>query len=191
MTRSFKSAVFTLLITSAGLLFVTGRTWISLSITEPGVPQFQLAMTGRDLEPLVAGCAWALLASAIALLVTRGVLQRSVGIIAILLGVVAVYSSVQAHQQSANTTITQFVAEKIGIQINGYTQQVTPTWLIALVLAIISTLAAIFATLNVQSSAQLSQRYERASGEHEEKLTPWQALDQGLDPTADDKPSTQ
>lgn len=148
-------------------------------------------MTGREIEPLVAGCAWALLASAITLLVTRGILQRIVGLIAVTVGVLASFSAVQANGSSANSVVKSFIASKIGLSIDGYTATSNVMWIIAVLLSLIATVAAVVIVLSVVPSEQLSKRYERTVESNVDELTTWQALDQGLDPTTEQSGPTQ
>ena len=183
MSRRLRSTIFILLFASVVLLFITGRTWISLTVTEAGFPQFQLSMTGRDIEPLIAGCAWALVTSSVALLVTRGFLQRFVACIALGLSAMSTVSCLQAHGSRTATSVNSFVATAVGRQIDGLSTHDNVLWLIATILSIVCAVAASIVFITGSTSKQLSSRYERHQDVSE--LSTWQALDQGIDPTVD------
>ena len=172
-------------VSSATLLFISGRSWLSITVTEPGFPRFDLSMTGREVEPLIAGCAWALVTSVLALLVTRGTLQRIVGVIAALLGIVATVSCLQAHGSASSTAVSSYLAGKVGVTIQGYLQTSNSLWLIALICSLLSASAAVVVTLSVSNDSKLSSRYERSTEIGKDDISAWQALDEGLDPTAD------
>ena len=172
-------------VSSATLLFISGRSWLSITVTEPGFPHFDLSMTGREVEPLIAGCAWALVTSVLALLVTRGTLQRIVGVIAALLGIVATVSCLQANGSASSTAVSSYLAGKVGVTIQGYLQTSNSLWLIALICSLMSASAAVVVTLSVSNDSKLSSRYERSTEIGKDDISAWQALDEGLDPTAD------
>ena len=168
-----------------------GRAWQLINVTEPGFPQFHISMTGRDIEPMLAGCAWALLTSALALLITRGVLQRIVALISAVLSMLSLGSSIQAHNGAGISSAQSFIASKVGLTFDGYSLTSNSWWLVSSLLSLIALLASLFAVLNVSTSEQFSQRYDRASQAPERELSTWQALDQGLDPTAESSSGTQ
>ena len=183
MNKKLRSAIFGLLFSSAILLIVSGRAWVSIAVTESGFPQFHLSMTGRDLDPVIAGCAWALVTSSLALFATRGILQKIVAFIATVLSVATAWSCWQAHGSSSVPTVNNFVASAVGRQIDGLNQQFNALWLISLIAALFCTIFSVVTFFSSSKSSQISPRYER--NQDEMKVTPWQALDQGIDPTSD------
>jgi hypothetical protein len=182
VNKKLRSAIFGLLISSAILLFISGRTWVSIAVTESGFPQFQLSMTGRDVDPVIAGCAWALVTSSLALFATRGILQKIVAVIATVLSVATAWSCWQAHGSASVSAVNNFVASAVGRQIGGLNQQFNALWLVSLMTALFCAVFSVVTFLSSSNSSQISPRYER--NQDDLKVTPWQALDQGIDPTS-------
>jgi len=177
-----RASVGTLLVTAIALLFISGRIWVSATLAEPNTPQLPLNLTGRALDPLGAGCAWALVTSAIAYLATRGIIRRVVAVVALTLSVGALLSAAQSHGSALASVVDSAASDVLGRTVMNISFSDNHLWQVAVVsssLSLLASLVLVFASTAQKKNA----RYERKGTASE--LTSWQALDAGFDPTQD------
>ena len=180
MNRRLRASITVLTIGAIGLLLISGRVWITANFSETNVPTLVLPISGRALHPLGAGCAWALIASVLAYLVSAGVLRKLVAFVMVLLSLGALLSSWSTHGPAIASQVDSLTSEAIGRTVKYVMFSTNSLWLVAVTCSAICLAVAIFLLVS-PSGPKKPSRYERAKNVTE--LTPWQALDAGLDPT--------
>ncbi|MEV6300913.1 Trp biosynthesis-associated membrane protein [Actinoplanes sp. NPDC051861] len=191
MRRSQLSAVLACLFGAGITLFALFRVWSVRVEERPGLPDLRTSQTGADVQPWLIGVAVVALAGTGALLATRGVVRRGLGVVLVVAGVGVVVGAVVA---------------RVGLDV-GDAGVGGSVWPIVVVLGgagvvVGGVLAARYGHL----WAAMSSRYERsvdssasgappspapgrgaASGGREPGVDSrafWEALDRGEDPTA-------
>jgi len=183
--RTFRSAI-TLALTSAALaLFVSARQWVHLNYRQVGLPTIDLDLSGRDLDPLPAGLAVLVVAAVLAVLISRGVTHRIIALVVVLAGIAIAVTSwkVGAHPEGMSS-IADHLEAALGGTATGKTTTVRSLWwavslLSGCVIAVSG--ATLFRT--GPSRPRNASNYERPSAQSAQ-MSPWQALDQGVDPTS-------
>jgi len=164
------------------LLFISGRVWITANFSEPNSPTLNLPITGRELDPLGAGCSWALIASVLAFLVSSGILRRVVASVMVLLSAAILMSTWNSHGAAIANQVDALTSQAVGRSVVGVVFESNYFWVLAVTCSVLALIAAIFLLLT-PSGPKKPARYERS--ENVADLSPWQALDAGLDPTQD------
>lgn len=182
MSPRLRGAISALAASAIALLFISGRVWATATLAEPNTPQLQLNLTGRALDPLGAGCAWALLTSAVAYRVTRGFIRRVVAVIAVALSIGSLVSALQSHGAAIGVAIDSAASDTLGRTITNVGFSDNHFWQAALVISLISLLLSLVLVI-APATPKNNARYERKGQASE--LTSWQALDAGIDPTQD------
>jgi hypothetical protein len=176
-------AGITLLTTGALiLLFISSRAWVSAKFAETNSPTLVLPISGRALDPLGAGCSWALIASTLAYLVSKGPIRKAVAVVITLLGTGALLSAWSSRGGAISGQVDALVSEAVGRTVTGAVYASNLLWLLAVVCSGLCVVSGLL-LLTSPSGPTKPSRYERAESSHD--LTPWQALDAGLDPTQD------
>ncbi len=171
-----------LTICSLILLFISGRIWVTANFAEANVPTLVLPITGRALHPLGAGCAWALIASVLAYSVSKGVLRKLVASVMVLLSAAVLVSSWSTHGRAIANQVDSLTSEAIGRTLQNVAFATNSLWLVAVICSVFCLVSAIL-LLVAPSGPGKPTRYERP--ENVAELSPWQALDAGIDPTQD------
>lgn len=182
MSSKIRASITVLTLCSLVLLFISGRVWITANFAETNSPTLILPITGRALDALGAGCAWALLASVLAYLVSRGALRRLVAVVMVLLSSATLVSAWNSHGQSTSSQVDDLTSQAVGRTVIAVNFASNYLWLAAFICAGLCLVSAIFLTV-APSGPVKSKRYDRV--ENTTELSPWQALDAGIDPTQD------
>jgi uncharacterized membrane protein (TIGR02234 family) len=191
----FAAALVLTLLGGAGALLVSGRAWQTIVAPRPRPFADEVVdVSGRTLEPLVAALGLVALAGVVAVLATRGIARRAVGV---LLAVAAVAMGWRALAGSATVSAAKarsLVSDaRTGAGLDpGRPAQVTvhaawPVLAVACAVALLVAGAAVAAWGH--RWAGLSGRYEPPDAGIEADrqrsgATMWTALDRGDDPTA-------
>jgi Tryptophan-associated transmembrane protein (Trp_oprn_chp) len=152
----------------AGLaLWTITRVW-SVRVTErPGLPALRDTTTGAAEQPWVVGLALVALAGAGALLATRGLPRRAVGVLLVLIGLAIAAGMVAARVNLAAGSIAWPVAGVLSGAIIGA--------------------GGLIAARSGHRWPVMGARYERTPGpsaaEPADTRATWDALDRGVDPT--------
>jgi len=179
---SSKASLSVLTICSIILLFISGRVWVTANFAEANTPTLALPITGRALNPLGAGCAWALIASVLAFLVSKGVLRKLVALVMVLLSAGTLISSWSTHGPTIASQVDSITSQAIGRTVKSVIFSSNSLWLVAFTCSMFCLAMSIFLLLSPSAPAK-PKRYDRS--ENIAELSPWQALDAGLDPTQD------
>ena len=182
VTSRTRRALAGLVICAAALLIISTRTWVTATFIESGSPTLSLGITGRAIEPLGAGAAWALIAGAIAFGITSGVLRRLVSTVLMVLSLTSLVSAVNAHGSAGATEANRAISQAVGRTVIATELSETYFWLFAAVLSLVAVTLSTILLLAPKVLATPS-RYNRATEDSD--LTTWQAIDAGLDPTQD------
>lgn len=182
-TRTFAA----LLLVAGLLLLLSAQTWVTATFVEPSSPVIKLSISGRTLEPLGAGVAWALVAGVIAFRVTTGLLRSAIGFILVLLSSASIYAALSSHGSAISSLVNQTISQTAGRTVIATSITETGLWLGASVLSVVALILSVLLVLTPATSPSGS-RYNRVSTDSSEaatQLTTWQALDAGIDPTQD------
>ena len=183
MKLTFRNLVTVQFVSSVIVFIALSREWVAASYVEPGFPQVDLSLSANKLDPTLNGLAIAVVASTLGLIATRGWARKFVGAIIFLIGLGVLFAT-RSLIQNLETLVGSELAQAVGRSVTGWTSQTTPyAWLVFPAGFVILCCGILFAFKSFDS--QLSRRYERDSSSAKD-LTPWQALDQGIDPTLED-----
>jgi len=183
--RAFRSALMLALASAALTLFASARQWVHLTYQEPGLPTINLDLSGRDLDPLPAGLAILIVAAVSALSISRGLAHRFIAVVIALAGVTVVMASWRAgaHPEQL-ATISDHIEASLGRTASGQTTQTaTLWWTVSLFCGVLVTVSGGVLVTAGPNRPRGSSTYERPSADAS-KISPWQALDQGVDPTS-------
>ena len=180
MKLSLRNLIALELISSAIILIALGRIWVTATYSESGFPSVSLSLTANQLNSSTNGIVLAAIASALGAIATRGVFRRMVGAVIALLGIGIVFTTINLINN-----VDQFVGLKfeqaIGREVSGWVSESSPlAWLVIPAGFVVVACGLVITFKSFDSG--MSKRYERKSV-RESELTPWQAMDQGIDPT--------
>lgn len=183
--RAFRSALVLALASAAFTLFASARQWVHLTYREAGWPTINLDLSGRELDPLPAGLALLVVTAILALLISRGLAHRVLALVIALAGVVIAVASWRAGAQVEHlASLADYLEESLGRTATGQTTQTSTFWWIAsLVCGLLLVLAGAALVTSGHDRPRGSSNYERPSA-NAAHLSPWQALDHGVDPTS-------
>jgi len=180
MKLSLRNLISLEIICSIIVLIALTRPWSVATYTETGFPSVSLSLSANELNSSLNGLALAAIASALGAIATRGVFRRIVGVViaALGMGIVAITINLISN-------LDEFVGLKfeqaIGREVSGWVSETSNYGLLVVPVGFLLALCGV--AIAVRSfETGMSQRYERNPAPDKE-LTPWQALDQGIDPT--------
>jgi uncharacterized membrane protein (TIGR02234 family) len=202
------AAVFVLdLLGAAGALLAATRTWQVVRVRQPPpLPDEVLSVSGRTVDAAVTALAVVALAGVVALLATRGVARRIVGVVVALVGVGMIWRAALATAAIGATRARALVREHHpGVSLVGAAAPHVSTSAIWAALTIacgaLVTFAGAWAGLRGNRWSTMSARYEsRAAAADPDAAraraatSMWNALDRGDDPTTglrDDQDATR
>jgi uncharacterized membrane protein (TIGR02234 family) len=165
---------------SAIVLLTISRTWVSATYSETGFPSVDLTLSANQLTSSLHGLALAAIASALGAIATRGVFRRIVGAVIAALGAGIVFNAFNLISDLDKLVGLQFEVA-IGRSVSGWVSETASyEWIVVLAGGFIA-LCGLAITVKSFDSG-MSKRYER-NPSPTNQLTPWQAMDQGIDPT--------
>lgn len=177
MQRYWRTSRILMLVGVASVVISNMRPWARVVVTEEMAPQLTLSFSGRQFEVMPSALALVVIASIFILGYLRGMSLRIVQFIVALSASGIVWFSLNGHDLSAK--VTELVANSIGREVESMTVTTYPWWMMSVAGAVMILVGSGFGLLAPAPARQ--KRYERGESEHD--LTPWQALDAGLDPT--------
>ena len=180
MKLSLRNLITIELVSLIAVLAALGRPWVVATYSETGFPTVNLSLSANELNATLNGLAIAAIASALGAIATRGIFRRLVGAVILALGIGIVISTFNLTRN-----LDQFVGEQfeqaIGREVSGWAAETTNYAYLVIPAGVLVALCGLAIMLKSFESG-MSQRYERKPSQ-ERELTPWQALDQGIDPT--------
>lgn len=183
--RVFRSALMLALASAALTLFASARQWVHLTYQETGLPTINLDLSGRDLDPLPAGLAILIVAAVSAVSISRGLAHRFIAVVIALAGVAVAVTSwrVGTHPEQL-ATISDHLEASLGRTASGQiTQTATLWWAVSLCCGVLVAMSGATLVAAGSNRPRGASTYERPAADASE-LSPWQALDQGVDPTS-------
>lgn len=196
-TAEFAAALVLDLIGAAGALLIATRTWQVVRVRQPRpLPDEVLSVSGRTVDAAVTALAVVALAGVVALLATRGVARRVVGVVVALVGAGMIWRAALATAPISATRARALVHEHHpGVSLVGpAAPQINPstTWAaLTIVCGVLVAVAGALAAVRGNRWSTLSARYESRTAPVDPDAagaraatSMWNALDRGDDPTA-------
>ena len=199
-SRRGLTAALALLGVGAGLLLLAyGRTWVSVTVSDAGLPALHVDLSGHDLQPEGTAAAIVALAGVAAVVATRRVGRIVSGALLVLVGLGVAVRSVQfatghASRPGYGDTVASLVAERTGVALPRMAADATAWWALALVGGVLVAAGGAVVLLRGKDWTGLGGRYERTGatapgsrGARARAARPesaWDQLDRGVDPTA-------
>ncbi len=180
MKLSLRNLISIELLSAVIVLIALSRPWVVATYEETGFPTVNLSLSANQLNASLNGLAIAALASALGGIATRGIFRRLVGVVILAIGVGIVLATANLVNNLDVFVGLQF-EQAIGREVTGWVADTTQYSLLVIPAGVSIALCGLVIALK-SFDAGLSQRYERNQST-EQLLTPWQALDQGIDPT--------
>lgn len=186
-----------LLLVAVGALLLLvgfGRTWVTATSAQPGLPRIVVSLSGLDLVPLGGALPLVALAGIAGLVATRGAWRRGVGALLLVAGAAGLVLATRAgltlsDPSGEGATVDRLVGERLGVTVSGVPVVTTSWWLPAALGGLLVALGGLLALLHGGRWPVLGRRYERegaapapAPGRQE---SAWELLDRGVDPTAE------
>jgi uncharacterized membrane protein (TIGR02234 family) len=180
MKLTLRNLISLELLSSVIVLIALSRPWVVATYQETGFPSVNLSLSANELSSSLNGLAIAALASALGAIATRGIFRRLVGVVILAIGIGIVLATTNLVNNLDVFVGLQF-QQAVGREVSGWTSETSNyAWLVFPAGILIAFCGLAIALKSFESG--LSQRYERNPSRQSE-LTPWQALDQGIDPT--------
>lgn len=193
----FAAALLLQLIGAAGALLLATRHW--QTITTPRPRPFRddvLSLSGRTVDAAPTALALVALAGVIAVIATRGVVRRTVGVVVALAGAALVWRSLAALDAVSQSRARGLVeSEHSGAEVGAVARiDVHAVWpVLSACCGALLVIAGLLAAWRGACWGAMSARYDRpavdVSGEDEQQARAradaslWSALDRGVDPT--------
>lgn len=180
MKLSLRNLISIELLCSVVILIVLSRPWVVATYQETGFPTVNLSLSANQLNSSLNGLAIAALASALGAIATRGFFRRMVGAVILAIGVGIVFATLDLINNLDVFIGLQF-EQAIGREVSGWVAETSSYAWVVIPAGVLIALCGLAITLKSFETG-MSKRYERKPADGSE-LTPWQALDQGIDPT--------
>ena len=180
MKLTLRNLISLELLSAVIILVALSRPWVVATYEETGFPTVNLSLSANQLNSTLNGLAIAAAASALGVVATRGIFRRLVGAVILAIGVGIVFATANLINNLEVFVGSQF-EQAIGREVTGWVADTSSyAWLV--IPAGISIALCGLAIALESFETGMSKRYERNPAT-ESQLTPWQALDQGIDPT--------
>jgi len=180
MKLTLRNLISIELLSAVIVLVALSRPWVVATYEETGFPTVNLSLSANQLNSTLNGLAIAAAASALGVVATRGIFRRLVGAVILAIGVGIVFATANLINNLDVFVGSQF-EQAIGREVTGWVADTSSyAWLV--IPAGISIALCGLAIALKSFETGMSKRYERNPAS-ESQLTPWQALDQGIDPT--------
>ena len=180
MKLTLRNLISLELLSSVIVLIALSRPWVVATYEETGFPTVNLSLSANQLNSTLNGLAIAAAASVLGVVATRGIFRRLVGAVILAIGVGIVFATANLINNWEVFVGSQF-EQAIGREVTGWVADTSSyAWLV--IPAGISIALCGLAIALKSFETGMSKRYERNPAT-ESQLTPWQALDQGIDPT--------
>jgi uncharacterized membrane protein (TIGR02234 family) len=180
MKLTLRNLISIELLSAVIVLVALSRPWVVATYEETGFPTVNLSLSANQLNSTLNGLAIAAAASALGVVATRGIFRRLVGAVILAIGVGIVFATANLINNLDVFVGSQF-EQAIGREVTGWVADTSSyAWLV--IPAGISIALCGLAIALKSFETGMSKRYERNPAS-DSQLTPWQALDQGIDPT--------
>ncbi|GAB3205916.1 Trp biosynthesis-associated membrane protein [Marinactinospora thermotolerans] len=186
--REYTLVLALITVGAAGLLAATGRPWARAAVEVPGpLAPAPIVVQADLLSPTAAALGWACLAALAAVVATRGVARRLVGVLIALFGVVALVDLWRGTRPGHIVEVAAGVATAEGDVTTPVTEPLWP-W-IGAVAALLLVAVGLLTAVRGAAWPAMSSRYDRHSAPRAastgDPADLWKSFDSGADPTAD------
>ncbi|GAA2004559.1 TIGR02234 family membrane protein [Catenulispora subtropica] len=186
--RELTTTVLLALLGGVAAWAAAGRVWAD-GTADQAPSSFAVTATGNDLSAAVTALGLTALAGALALLATRRLARRLVGLLLVAVGVGVVVNAVTARGAGHAAHVLGEKAASKGFASGAVPAHTTSWWLLAVAGGVLVALAGVAAVARGGAWPGMSSRYENAApaaarpGEASTAKDLWDALDRGEDPT--------
>lgn len=179
------------LLGSGGVALAATKPWIRATASVANLPTIHASASGADLVPVAGALGVAMLAAFGAVVATRGLVRRLLGIAVLIAALVVIAASLRPD--GATVVLTDGLAAR-GWSGGDYTSDTTLWRWLAVASAVVAGLAGSLTAAYGDRWAEMGSRYDAPVREkpaverRPEDLTEtdvWRAIDQGRDPTHD------
>lgn len=108
--RGYGATLVVGLVAATALIVAVSRPWVEATARQPGLPTIEASARGNDVVPLAGALAVVVLAAFGAVIATRGVIRRFVGLLIVVASVVIVVAAV--HPDAAGTQLEAELSAK-------------------------------------------------------------------------------
>ncbi len=177
--------LFVQLLLSALVLFVSARQWARVTYFEADFPTVSLSLSGRQLDPLQAGLAVAILTAALGIMVTRKITRRLIGLFVFIAGLAIAGNAFGfADPENITSTIVDQLNTAVGRPTNeNFSVVYSRWWLVSMTAGLVIAACGFLVLAAKRVETPLTSRYERTPETVDSKISDWHAIDQGIDPT--------
>lgn len=184
MPRTYRYALFALIIGAALLLLGYSMPWatVSIPIVTGGPASSEVELSGSSIAPLASVAGWLAAAGLAGIIATRTWGRVIIGAIVAIAGAgstLAVGWFAVASAGLIRAAAEARAGETLG-DIGDYS--ITWWWIPTLLASLLVLAAGLLTCTRGRTWPGLGRKYDRANPR---QLTPWQALDEGQDPTLD------
>lgn len=164
------------------ILLTSGRQWAHTPGTPGSSLTSGLSVTGHQVSGGIPALAYALLALAVALLASSGLMRRLVGVLVAMTGGGAIALAIYARGHVAKALAhqeTPAFGRAVHASANGW-------WVLVLVSGVLAIAAGALTTLHSGAWSRMGEKYDAPSSTPPTKdpgAVAWDALDRGEDPT--------
>lgn len=165
------------------VLLASGRQWAHASLRAIGTGRAQLSATGHVVAPSLPALGLALLALAAAILASRRVMRRIVGVVIVFVAAAVIGVGVTARGDVS----AALEHREVGVQGLAVHASANGWWLVATVGGLIAVVAGMLTVLRAEQWSGLGAKYDAPTAPAPTKdpaALAWDALDRGEDPTA-------
>jgi uncharacterized membrane protein (TIGR02234 family) len=182
--RSPAGAVIGCAVGGLVIVLASGRRWAHATLHNvAGQGSASLSATGHVVAPSLPAIGIALLALAAAILASKRLLRRIVGVIIALLAGTAVYVAIAARGHASSA----LKSREVGAQGLAVHASANGWWLVAALGGVIAFLAGVVTVWRAGEWSAMGAKYDAPSAPRptqDPTVVAWDALDRGEDPTA-------
>jgi uncharacterized membrane protein (TIGR02234 family) len=167
------------------VLLASGRQWAHATLRDvTGAGQTPLSATGHVVAPALPALGLALLALAAAILASKRLMRRVVGVVIVFVAAATVGVSVTARGDVSSA----LEHREVGVQGLAVHASANGWWVLAAIGGAIAVVAGVLAVLRADQWSSLGAKYDAPTAPPAPTKDPaavaWDALDRGEDPTA-------
>ncbi len=180
------------LVAATAVTVAVSRPWMEASVRQRGVPTIEASVTGAELVPLAGALGVVVLAALGAVVATRGLVRRALGVLVVVASAVIVVAAISPH--SAGSQLEASLSARGWAGGSYRTSDEAWRW-ITLAAAVLSLIAGAAVAAYGHRWASMGARYDaptavddasRSASRQPDELSEadvWREIDHGRDPT--------
>lgn len=206
--RGYAATLLTGLLSALTITVGVAKPWVTANATVTGMPRLTVSVIGADLAPLAGAMGFVLLAAFGAVLATRGVARRAVGVVILVASLVVVWAA--AHPGGGGRLVGEALRAKGWTAGDYESSTVAWRWVVFAAAMLCAGAGALVVSLG-PGWATMGERYDAPATQAPDDVAPtaarragstpstpstpsvapvsevelWRALDRGHDPTAE------